>query len=76
MYTPNTVTAAVGDVIHFTFLAKNHTVSQSTFAAPCQKMAGGMDSGFLANPDGKADPSPTFQITISVTTPLCTSNTP
>jgi plastocyanin len=67
VYTPNQVTAAVGDVVHFVMLAKNHTVTQSTFAAPCVKMAGGMDSGFLPN-DGLAE-APTFQLTVSATTP-------
>ena len=41
VYTPDQITANVGDVVIFTFGVKNHTVSQSSFAQPCVKMAGG-----------------------------------
>ncbi|KLO10557.1 hypothetical protein SCHPADRAFT_878002 [Schizopora paradoxa] len=44
-YNPSSVTAAEGDVIAFQFVAKNHSVTQSTFAAPCTKS--GVDSGFF-----------------------------
>lgn len=44
-YNPTSVTAAAGDIIAFQFVAKNHTVTQSTFAAPCTKS--GVDSGFF-----------------------------
>ncbi|KAH9989933.1 hypothetical protein BJV77DRAFT_1014909 [Russula vinacea] len=37
-FSPSSVNASVGDT--------NHTVTQSTFAAPCQPMSGGVDSGF------------------------------
>jgi plastocyanin len=47
-FQPNTVNASVGDTIAFTFLSKNHTVTQSTFAAPCTNFsADGIDSGFV-----------------------------
>ncbi|EIN07206.1 hypothetical protein PUNSTDRAFT_53578 [Punctularia strigosozonata HHB-11173 SS5] len=49
-YSPSNVTANVGDTIAFQFVSKNHTVTQSTFAAPCEKMttpAAGIDSGFM-----------------------------
>jgi len=46
-YTPNVVTANVGDTIIFTFKQKNHTVTQSSFAQPCSPLAGGFDSGFV-----------------------------
>jgi len=68
-YNPNTVTAAVGDTVTFTFAPKNHTVTQSSFAAPCQPLAGGVSSGFqpvAAN----ATQVPSFTITVNVTTPL------
>ncbi|TFY75208.1 hypothetical protein EWM64_g8805 [Hericium alpestre] len=46
-YDPPQVTGAVvGDTVSFVFMPKNHTVTQSTFAAPCQSMANGIDSGF------------------------------
>jgi plastocyanin len=69
VYTPNQVTAAVGDVVHFVMLAKNHTVTQSTFANPCVKMAGGQDSGFLPNAGVSAAQAPTFQVTVASTDP-------
>ncbi|KAF8266528.1 Cupredoxin, partial [Lactarius quietus] len=68
-FTPNTVTASVGDMINFVFYPKNHTVTQSTFPAPCQPMAGGVDSGFqpvAAN----ATNVPQFSVMVNVTTPL------
>ncbi|KAI0705944.1 Cupredoxin [Cytidiella melzeri] len=46
-YDPPSVTAVNGDVISFQFLSKNHTLTQSTFATPCQNIsANGLDSGF------------------------------
>lgn len=53
-YSPESIKANVGDVVKFVFMQKNHTVTQSTFADPCKKMDGGMDSGFMPNADGKA----------------------
>jgi len=46
-YTPQFVTANLGDTIVFTFKQKNHTVTQSSFAQPCSPLAGGFDSGFV-----------------------------
>jgi plastocyanin len=69
VYTPNQINASVGDVVLFTFGTKNHTATQSTFTAPCQKMAGGVDSGFqpvAAN----ATQVPQFSITVNVSTPI------
>lgn len=34
-YTPANITAAMGDTVTFVFVHGNHTVTQSTFAAPC-----------------------------------------
>jgi plastocyanin len=71
LYTPESITAAVGDMVMFQFMQKNHTVTQSTFADPCRKMDGGMDSGFMVNPEGK--PGVTWNMTVETTEPLCTS---
>jgi plastocyanin len=72
-YTPNNVTAKTGDTIVFQFLAKNHTVTQSTFAAPCTYMtapAAGIDSGFQNVPAG-ATVVPEWSFTLTNdTTPL------
>jgi hypothetical protein len=40
--------AQVGDQVVFHFLAKNHTVTQSSFADPCGKKDGGINSGLSA----------------------------
>ncbi|KAF5869861.1 putative serine-threonine rich protein [Botrytis fragariae] len=50
VYTPETVNAAIGDMIVFNFEMANHTLTQSAFTTPCEKLAtGGMDSGFVPN---------------------------
>ncbi|KAJ7025102.1 hypothetical protein C8F04DRAFT_142643 [Mycena alexandri] len=46
IFSPSNVTASVGDVVSFQFLSKNHSVTQSSFASPCEPLAGGVDSGF------------------------------
>lgn len=38
-FSPEEVTAQPNDVVVFEFHAKNHTVTQSSFAAPCEKLA-------------------------------------
>jgi plastocyanin len=38
-YSPANLTVSVGDTITFEFRAKNHTISQSSFAAPCRLLA-------------------------------------
>ncbi|KAJ7079790.1 hypothetical protein B0H15DRAFT_496283 [Mycena belliarum] len=56
-YSPTNVVAAAGDVIAFQFLSKNHTVTQSTFKVPCERMTApteGIDSGFQAVAPGAA----------------------
>lgn len=50
MFSTSTLVATASDRFparKFTFLARNHSVVQSTFAAPCQAMSGGINSGFL-----------------------------
>jgi len=68
-FTPNTVNASVGDTVSFVFYPKNHTVTQSSFTAPCQPLSGGLDSSFqpvAAN----ATSVPSFSVTVNATTPL------
>ncbi|KAF1967555.1 hypothetical protein BU23DRAFT_287120 [Bimuria novae-zelandiae CBS 107.79] len=64
---PESITANVGDMVEFVFMQKNHTVTQSTFAEPCKAMAGGQDSGFMPNPEGKA--GVTWNMTVATTDP-------
>jgi len=44
-YKPETATAVVGDTLIFQFMGGAHTVTESTFAAPCVKKADAVDSG-------------------------------
>ncbi|OCL05661.1 hypothetical protein AOQ84DRAFT_93722 [Glonium stellatum] len=67
-YQPESIIANVGDTVLFVFLQANHTVTQSTFANPCVKMSGGMDSGFMPNPSGA--PGVTFSMPVSASGPL------
>ncbi|KAG8876031.1 hypothetical protein FRB98_007503 [Tulasnella sp. 332] len=69
VYTPNSITANPGDTVQFQFQVKNHTLTQSTFAAPCAEKAGGFDSGFM--PVAATDTTfPTYTITVNDTTPI------
>jgi plastocyanin len=68
-YTPNQVMAAVGDTIQFVFMPKNHTVTQSTFAAPCQALPGGQDSGFVPV-SANATSTQAFTVTVNATDPM------
>ncbi|KAA8619464.1 hypothetical protein Ptr902_13425 [Pyrenophora tritici-repentis] len=67
-YNPESITANVGDMVQFVFMQKNHTATQSTFANPCKKMDGGMDSGFMPNPEGKD--GVTWNMTVETQEPL------
>lgn len=71
VYTPDTIQAAVGDMVKFNFMSKNHTVTQSSFAKPCVKMASGHDSGFMANLDNTMSPPPSFLFQVMDTKPTC-----
>jgi len=68
-FSPNQVTAAVGDIVTFEFHPKNHTLTQSTFASPCAAMAGGVDSGFMPVA-ATATTFPVFSFKVNEVTPL------
>ncbi|EPE08781.1 serine-threonine rich protein [Ophiostoma piceae UAMH 11346] len=72
-YEPASIQAAVGDMVVFTFLSQNHTVSQSAFTTPCELLAGGMDSGFQPNVNNTVNPPPQVALQVMVATPLCMS---
>jgi plastocyanin len=70
VFTPNNFTAAVNDLVTFVFYAKNHTVTQSAFAAPCAPLvntttnAVGFDSGFVpVSANASSNPSWTIKVT-------------
>jgi plastocyanin len=71
VYVPDTINAAVGDSVVFVFNSQNHTVTQSAFAEPCIKLAGGMDSGFMANINNTVNPPPMMAMQVTVATPIC-----
>lgn len=74
-FTPTTATVQAGDVLAFQFQSKNHTVTQSSFARPCEintENPGSppVDSGFFPVPQG-ANSFPEWSITLnSITGPL------
>jgi plastocyanin len=71
LFTPEFVTAQPGDVVTFTFQQKNHTVTQSTFAGPCQRSAGGFDTGFIpVSADNVNGPFPTAQLLVKTADPI------
>jgi len=67
-FSPSSVQANINDNIIFTFMAKNHSATQSTFATPCAPMAGGVDSGFQFIPANSTS-FPQWNITINNSTP-------
>jgi len=63
VFNPTNLTGvANNDIVNFQFVTKNHSVTQSTFAAPCT--AAGVSSGFqdVSNPAGPT--FPTWSITV------------
>ncbi|CZR66077.1 uncharacterized protein PAC_15978 [Phialocephala subalpina] len=73
-YFPNNIKAAVGDMVQFQFAPVNHTVTQSTFDAPCQPIAmnsnvTGIYSGFMPV-SASATTTPTYTVLINSTTPM------
>ncbi|TVY46565.1 putative GPI-anchored cupredoxin [Lachnellula cervina] len=70
VYTPNSVAAAVGDTVLFTFMSANHTATQSAFTTPCEALAGGQDSGFMPNTNNSVVPAPQMAMQVTVATPI------
>lgn len=69
-FSPDTLTASKGDTVNFHFFAGDHSVSQSTFDAPCVPAPiNPIYSGFI-NPTGSGEASTMFSITINDTTPI------
>ncbi|KAG7452800.1 Cupredoxin [Guyanagaster necrorhizus] len=69
-FSPDSVTANVGDVLRFTFMQKNHTATQSTLASPCSPIENGFDSGFVPVSDNTTSGFPVAELTISDTNPI------
>ncbi|TFK30192.1 hypothetical protein FA15DRAFT_651700 [Coprinopsis marcescibilis] len=62
-FTPPNVPAVPGDTVTFTFYPKNHTVTQSSFAAPCTPLEGGEHSGFRPTEAGPLEDTFVFDVT-------------
>ncbi|KAF3935782.1 hypothetical protein ABW20_dc0108149 [Dactylellina cionopaga] len=67
VYTPEFISAAVGDIVEFHFMKQNHSVTQSTFAKPCVRKPDGIDSGLMPNPNNTISPAPVFKYTVDTT---------
>ncbi|KAH9992965.1 hypothetical protein BJV74DRAFT_950882 [Russula compacta] len=70
IYDPTSISAAIGDIVLFTFYPKNHTVTQSSFAEPCTPLPGGFDSGFQPVAIGTNESFPTWSIAVNDTNPI------
>lgn len=70
VYSPEQTKAAVGDLVIFEFWSQNHTVSQSPFDTPCKAIEGGLDSGFMANPNNTISPPPQMAMQVTTDKPL------
>lgn len=68
-FVPNSVVAAVGDILQFQFSNGNHTVTQSAADAACVPMSGGIHSGHIPFEDGQTDVG-TFNMPITSTSPM------
>jgi len=76
VFDPSSITAAIGDIVTFTFHPKNHSVTQSTFANPCVRMPvntttniGGIALGF--HPAAATDATlTTVSMMVNATTPI------
>ncbi|KAG6896824.1 hypothetical protein C0992_005865 [Termitomyces sp. T32_za158] len=63
---PSSLNVSAGDNVIFEFRAKNHSVTQSSFAIPCSPLPDGSNSGFQAVTT-TTPPFPRWNITISNT---------
>jgi len=69
-FSPNNITAAVGEIVEFHFYPPSHSVAQSSFAEPCTPFSNGTSffSGGMTTSSGVN--TNTFQITINNTAPI------
>ncbi|KLO10663.1 hypothetical protein SCHPADRAFT_832216 [Schizopora paradoxa] len=68
-FSPNQVTADVGDLILFEFQQKNHTATQSSFENPCVALPGGFNSGFIPVDATQTSNFPIGVLTVNTTDP-------
>lgn len=71
VFSPEALSAAVGDQVVFHFNPKNHSVVQSAFDNPCGPKDGGFNSGYMfVAANTSADSRPTFTVTVNDTSPV------
>ncbi|EPE29278.1 Cupredoxin [Glarea lozoyensis ATCC 20868] len=75
VFTPEVITAAVGDIIEFQFYPLNHSVARSDFKQPCipYEFSGPSRSGFWSKffpLNVIATSPPTFQVRVNDTEPI------
>ncbi|KAJ7648462.1 hypothetical protein B0H17DRAFT_1103221 [Mycena rosella] len=64
-YSPPTISAGLNDTVTFVFGGDAHTVTQSTFASPCVRLAGGFDSGFAGRGANFSNPAPVWSLRVT-----------
>ena len=77
-FEPNNIVALPGDVVEFKFLARNHSVAQSSFDEPCKPLVQpptGTQTGFFAGFDFVIEEPDVlapnvFQVTVTDTEPI------
>jgi len=69
-FSPNSTTAAMGDILEFHFYPRKHNVVRGTFAAPCSQgtMTTGFYSGYMPVTAGEGPQ--VFQVTVNDTNPI------
>lgn len=68
-FSPNAITAAVGDIVEFQFYPQAHSVAQSSFKAPCAPIN---DTAFFSGqiPSTSGMAAKTYQLEINSTAPI------
>jgi plastocyanin len=69
-FDPDNVVAEIGDIVEWHFLPKNHSVAQSSFAAPCVPQENAFFSGFQPVADGQTQAPDVFQIVVKDKAPI------
>jgi plastocyanin len=75
VFSPDSLTASIGDTINFHFYAKNHSVVQSSFDSPCQPLSSSNSSattvysGFMPV-SGEGQGESVFSMTVNSTGPI------
>ncbi|KAK9240819.1 hypothetical protein V1525DRAFT_336075 [Lipomyces kononenkoae] len=69
-YSPNSITAAVGDYVRFTWASGPHGVAQAAFSSPCVPLSSPSSGNNDVFFSGIQMPSTTFTIKVNSTDPI------